>query len=351
MYYNNYNNVNVNSYNNPSNRNVAQILTDLQNLVIAAETNEIGPMEIIKRLKAMEALNELKIIGEGTNRIAVQVNRDMSTFISFVGECIIKIPHSGNKGMNDNMREFLLYHTLLKYRSRGLGEQDLAELISTLPVMSRVQGFPYLIAQEKITPIQASPEIANGPNHNIINRCTDLIMSNTYRGQYIRLIELLDKYTVFGDLDPVTTPLQYGFKNVNGMRRLTVLDTGYTIPKFSFIIGLMSKNIIVPRHYLIVGKDITLEKINDNGVDKLQMMIRNSALKLKESDVSQFNTLIYRSGMYYASNPNTVPYIITDMEYFMGVMNQVRQSITGFGANIDDDMILEYFAMLAGRKF
>lgn len=350
MYYNN--NYGMNNMN--QNKGILQTLHEL----VTLGDNGYLTAEVIKsKVENLHATGQLKIAGVGTNRIAVEVNPAVLqglTDITPSKPMIIKIPYSRRKGINDNFREYLLYK-FLQMKASQISDPDLKYLLDTLPEVSAVRGYPSLIAQEKVRPIQEVvsniSRDQNNPNalDNIAKDSMDLILGHQYRNQYVRLLSALDKYCVFADLNPLVTPFQYGFKQVNGSYSITILDTGYTIPRFYQV---ESSNNIQKRRYLIVGKDIDLVQNTEFNTGKQLYKLVSNIESLSQTMLNTIQPQITQTmGMYILSNisgqtPSVSELVVLDMPYWKEYYTQARLiARQNFGSEV-----AQYFSLLTGLK-
>lgn len=341
MYNNGYNN---NNYNNQ----VVDVLNNINELIIRGRNGKITTDEILGNIKLMAQHGVISVIGEGTNRIAVEINGDISPYIGFNGPAIIKIPYAINKGLDDNLRELFLVE-FLNNIYRNTGDQDLLWLLQRLPQVSSVQGYPYLVAQEKIVPIDKWNEVgssATRDNQSVAAVCTSYILDKHMYDQ-AKLLSVLDKYTVYADLNPVTTPFQYGMKNVNGTPVLTILDTGYVIPKFMEYEQLINEGSLIPRRYFVLGRDATLSKIQKDGA-YIYNITSNDESFISKATLNILVPVLYgQCGVYVATTPvSDSDKIVNDIAYFM----EYNRLISNYASNNPWSDSGRYFIELRNRK-
>ena len=363
MYYNNNNNGFNGGYQQPIQQQYGQpqmqqpvygqannaefVLEQLRRLIMMGENMTLSSEDIRAEIRKMAATGIINIVGEGTNRIAVELNVPINHLLTFNTPAIIKIPYSISKGIDDNLRELLLIQKLRSLYA-STGDWMLKLLIDTLPSVSEVKGFPLLIAQEKIISIDKSPEIvaqAQGNPNALATLCIATLIDK-YGDQQKQLLEALDKYTIFADLNPITAPFQYGFKNVNGVSKLTILDTGYVVPKFLEYHKLINDGTIIPRHYFIMGREAIMKRIQNEGynyvLSPVDGITTTSALNIVQP------ILYGQSGIYVSNNPKEDPstMYVNDMRYFVDCYSKLRRL-----ANSNPTSELgTYFASLRSKK-
>ena len=238
-------------------------------------------------------------------------------------------------------------------KASQISDPDLKYLLDTLPEVSAVRGYPSLIAQEKVQPIQEVVAYRNNKANsssldNIAKDSMDLILGE-YKNQYVRLLSALDKYCVFADLNPLVTPFQYGFKQVNGSYSITILDTGYTIPRFYQV---ESSSNIQKRRYLIVGKDIDLVQNTEFNTGKQLYKLVSNIESLSQTMLNTIQPQITQTmGMYILSNisgqtPSVSELVVLDMPYWKEYYTQARLiARQNFGSEV-----AQYFSLLTGLK-
>ena len=310
---------------------INNILGQLQNLIIMGEQKAISSEQIRSEIIRMVNQGLLTLVGEGTNRIVVELNYSIDNYITFNGAAVIKIPYSTTKGLDDNLRELLFYDRLSE-SVRRTGNADAIYLLDRLPAVSQVKGYPCLIAQEKIIPINRCNEITaqNLPVNKIAGACIQLIYDKYFEEQR-KLLSTLDQYAIFADLNPLTTPFQYGFKIANGRQVLSILDTGYVIPKFLEFQQLVNAGMIENRRYGIIGRDFGINKIKDNDGNISYNIFSSDENRLSKANMVLITPIIYgQMGVYLNNTPNAQnnvnnPIGMDDMSYFKKCYSALRR--------------------------
>lgn len=348
---NNFNNYNMN---NAPVDTVYHTLTTLNSLILMADRNEIRKEELAQGIEDLQRQNRLTIVGQGTNRIVIQVNGDMSKYTGRSEECVIKIPYALDKGINDNYRELLLYDYLTSIANTNR-DPEVRRLVETLPWVTQVNGFAALTAQEKVLSIEnyVRQKYPNVSNENILSE-SKIVLLDQFKEATTSLLSLLDTYCIVADLNPLATPLQYGFKIVNGRYILTVLDTGYSIPKFPELLELYNGGILKERKYLVLGRDIELILI-DNGNGAKTYKLKSLIGGINENFINLMANSLNTSGIYLDTvlsyNADVKDSYCIDMAHFTKVYESLKQLVrNNMFNNVSPTPLSIYFATLSESK-
>lgn len=359
----------MNRYNNDIDNFTAGTLSILSDLIYDSEKGLISSEKIQSILEQLAADRRLTIVGKGTNRIVVKVNGDISPLVGFKQSAVIKIPYKTDKGLNDNLREYLLYKYLYEMSmstNDSTQVKEINELLDLLPVINQVEGYPLLIAQEEVIPIDVYQPVTKRATeitkNNIAGLCLEYILSREVLPEYKRLMYLLDKYAIVADLNPLVTPFQYGFKNINGRNRLTILDTGYAIPKLPEYWFLIRQTGLPDYKYLIVEDQILFAKspTDASGNYKFNITINKDYLRMNAADEKENLITIVECipnyGLYLNDRPVTNSELyksgqkrcISDITYFKD-MYRVLQRFSRENQSKNSPLV-RYFNELVGSK-
>ena len=191
---------------------------------------------LINRLSALANAGLITPIGPGTNRLTLELaipHDDIKAQYGMQNKRVVfKIPYKIKEGEKDNKRENLIYKIALENR---LSNPDFDYLLSVIPASSMLM-FPAnsgILIAEYITPIETIQEVRQiakreSTPDKLASAATTLLTKDTnVATQLNKIMTILDKYFIIADLNPVYSPLNYGFKN----NMLAILDLGYVLPK------------------------------------------------------------------------------------------------------------------------
>lgn len=205
--------------------------------------------EVMELLRQMESQKILRIVGKGTNRAIIEFPNceDLKSITGLNMNLIFKIPVQIGSGAIANFREALCINVLNTLSSRG--DREALELLSFLPACKMIEGTD-ILAEEKVIPIEFSTDVLKiagntkrisgevtmedptyEHNVNIGKICRDILVEGKGANQTKRLMDLMSKFFIIGDLNPDYSPFNFGIKNVNGRGYVTSLDNGAVLPK------------------------------------------------------------------------------------------------------------------------
>lgn len=288
--------------------NALGVLTDIDIALKQSLVNNDTDI-LINRLSVLANAGLIIPVGPGTNRLTLELaipHEDIKAQYGIQNKRVVfKIPYKIKEGEKDNKRENLIYKIALENR---LSNPEFDYLLSVIPASSMLM-FPAnsgILIAEYITPIETTQEvrqIANRENtpDKLASAATILLTKDSnIVAQLNKIISVLDKYFVMADLNPIYSPLNYGFKN----NMLAILDLGYVLPKEGIEPRCVKcQNIL---HYLL-PTDPHLNSIATSA------QLDNSY----RSKINMLTTHMATGGLYYDRNINCGFTTETDMAVFL----------------------------------
>ncbi len=167
--------------------------------------------------------DKARYIRSGQKRLVWAIEETQSPYV-------FKIPY--NKfGIMDNAVEVLFYKTLVALRDGGQIQPSDLELFTSVEI---VGNDLFKIKCERAEPIES----AKLDNQTL----ADSIMSNiNYTNDYQRIQQILGDHFVAYDATIYKEPMNFGFIDRNGRRRLVLIDAGSILPKVNKLTNVQSK--------------------------------------------------------------------------------------------------------------
>lgn len=220
--------------------NAQAIINEIQQAVFQTKTGLANVFHVRDTVLRMQREGKLKILGGGMNRVAVELNADMSGINNQYGmgnlPTCIKVPVKVYEGTDDNRRAEEAWTFV---RNSGLNTDAAMQFLRNRQLPSvMIQGTDLLL-QRKVIRIEDSTGVYNMLQSGkytadtIGAACRDYILTNPkIYPQYIQLLTAMDRYYIMDDMSPEWSAFNYGlFMDNAGNEYLTILDYGYVIPR------------------------------------------------------------------------------------------------------------------------
>lgn len=288
--------------------------------------NNISSRYIIDILDGLRDSGIIEYIGFGSNRRFFKIKADMRSLINSLGfsnsniDVICGIPFNVFGGTKDNFREFYATEFIRKLAVQT-GETDAVFLASVLPEAKIYDSEGIIILQEMVVPIESSDLVlseleknidnfvsTDNNDHDVVrthigNAVLSLLWNNdNLKKQYINIMNAMDKYFVFADLNIFYSRFNFGFKRTNQGWYLTVLDLGTVLPKISGAMIPVCSHCGHELHYVHFG-----DKYIFDGTERERRTV----------------AALQQSGLYRCTNPNCdtiknhgIEFNIMDMQVF-----------------------------------
>lgn len=245
---------NTTNYNTYSPNNAKDIMDEiLSNLAYMVDNNLPG-IYILKVLDRMEFEKKISFVGDGSNRIAIEINADMRPILNDIGflnsnmNVVVKVPFNVFTGSKDNRREEVIFDYMqrIAFPYGKSGESDAISLAALVPESHAYDiANAQLLVQEELIPIERSDLVMNLLRTNNMEYTEEnlgdavlAIIKNDKNlfDQMNFIMNTMDKYFVMADLNIMKSRFNFGFKMAmdqygNKRAYLAPLDLGYALPR------------------------------------------------------------------------------------------------------------------------
>ena len=208
-------------------------------------SNNIAGFYILEQLKALEDAGYIEFAGDGSNRRFFKVNADMRNVLNRKGffnsgaSVVCGIPINFVNGTKDNRREILAPEYMKFVIASPNPDENAQYLQAIIPEAVAYDTNANIIIQEEVTPIEKSEVVLDLYNNNpekykgnIGSAVLDAFYTHPeLMAQLDKLMTAMDQYFVMCDLNIVFSRFNFGFKRLNGIDYLTVLDLGGVLPR------------------------------------------------------------------------------------------------------------------------
>ena len=223
------------NFNNNNIYNTQGIINELNTAVNAVLSGQVKDIFYVKKtIDRMIKEGKIREVGGGTNRITIELLSDhtqLKNELQIPSNIVIKVPVKLPEGLKDNLRAGYVWRSVL---NSGLDNSVEMNYIRKTILPSVVIPGTSLLAQERVIRIEDSEWVRSKMRSGeyrpdqIVKACRDYIMGDSkIYADYHNIISAMDLYFVLADLNVEFSSLNFGFKYVDGVLRLTILDYGY----------------------------------------------------------------------------------------------------------------------------